>query len=37
MFGKKIEKKVIVKTKEELKAAVKRKEPCIEVQRYREI
>jgi len=32
MFGKKTEKKVIVKTKEELKAAVKRKEPCIEVQ-----
>lgn len=31
-MGKKTEKKVIVKTKEELKAAVNRKEPCIEVQ-----
>lgn len=35
MFGKKkmnMESKVVVKTKEELKAAVKRKELCIEVQ-----
>lgn len=34
MFGRKkqMEKKIIVKTKEELKAAIKRKEPCIEVQ-----
>lgn len=35
MFGKKkkdTEPKIVVKTKEELKAAVRRKEPCIEVQ-----
>ncbi|MFG6330072.1 MAG: hypothetical protein K1W06_11500 [Lachnospiraceae bacterium] len=34
MFGKKVknEKPVVVTTKEELKAAIKSKEPCIEVQ-----